>query len=122
MASTHASTLFYDTRGTYARGPEWSADSGAGYPANVIIMPGTIFDYPNGSRVARAISGDLDIAGALYMDYGNVGVNNPLTVGGDVLLRGTLSLGDAPGGDLHVKGQGWHWAGCNASNSAHSRD
>lgn len=100
------STLNYQTGGTCARGDEWSATSGAGYPVHVTIGNNTTLNYPNGSTAARAISGDLSIAegSALRMDFGNVGVNNPLTIGGNVHSDGTLSLGDAPGGDLYVGG------------------
>jgi hypothetical protein len=100
------STLAYATGGTYARGEEWSATSGAGYPANVAIGNNTILNYPNGSTAARGLSGDLRIneGSALHMDFGNVGVNNPLMIGGHVHFDGVLSLGDAPGGDLHLGG------------------
>ncbi|MGH7493504.1 MAG: T9SS type A sorting domain-containing protein [bacterium] len=107
-APTYASgsTLAYATGGTYARGDEWSATSGAGYPSNVSIDNNTILNYPNGSTAARGLSGDLRIhtGSSLYMDFGNIGVNNALTVGGNVHFEGALSLGDAPGGDLYLGG------------------
>lgn len=105
---TYASgaTLSYATGGTYARGEEWSATSGAGYPANVGIENNTMLNYPNGSNAARGIAGNLTIyqGAGLRMDFGNAGVNQPLTVKGNVHFEGALSLGDAPGGDLHVGG------------------
>jgi len=100
------STLLYAGGSDYARGDEWSATSGAGYPANVFIRDKTILNYPNGSTASRGISGDLIIieGSALRMDYGNLGVNHPLTVGGRISGGGALHLGDAPGGDLHLRG------------------
>lgn len=101
-----SSTLKYNTGGVFSRSDEWSATGGAGYPANVQISNNTTLNYPNGSTVARSISGNLtiDSGSALYMDYGSPGMNNPLTVAGDLTLNGSLSLGDAPGGDLYVGG------------------
>ncbi|MCX6032424.1 MAG: hypothetical protein NT169_24420 [Chloroflexi bacterium] len=101
-----SSTLKYNSNTTYGRGLEWSATSGAGYPANVQISNNTTLNYPNGSTAARSMAGSLtiDSGSALYMDYGAPGLNNPLTVGGDVTINGALSLGDASGGDLNVGG------------------
>lgn len=111
-AYASGSILHYATGGTYARGEEWSATSGAGYPANVAIENNTMLNYPNGSNAARSMSGNLTIyqGAGLRMDFGNAGVNQPLTVGGNVHFEGALSLGDAPGGDLHVGG---HWTTTN---------
>lgn len=101
-----ASTLKYFCGCTYGRSLEWSATSGAGYPANVQLSNSTTLNYPNGSTAARSISGNLtiDSGSALYMDYGSPGMNNPLTVAGNLVLNGTLSLGDAIGGDLYLGG------------------
>lgn len=100
------STLKYSCNCTYGRSLEWSATSGAGYPANVQISNNTILNYPNGSTAARSMSGNLtiDSGSALYMDYGSPSINNPLTVGGNLVLNGAMSLGDAIGGDLNLAG------------------
>lgn len=102
-----ASTLLYNTGGIYGRGAEWSATSGPGYPNHVRVSNNTGLDLGNGGTgVARALAGNLtvDAGSGLYMDYGNNDMTAPLTVGGDVLLNGTLSLSDLPGGDLLVGG------------------
>jgi len=102
-----ASTLLYNTGGIYGRGAEWSATSGPGYPNHVRVSNNTGLDLGNGGTgVARALAGNLtvDAGSGLYMDYGSNDMTAPLTVGGDVLLNGTLSLSDLPGGDLLVGG------------------
>ncbi|MFZ4707362.1 MAG: T9SS type A sorting domain-containing protein, partial [Bacteroidales bacterium] len=103
-----SSTLVYNTGGTtYGRGAEWSATSGAGYPANVTINSGSSLDLGNGGTgTARQISGNLTLDGALYMDYGSNDMTQALTVLGNVTINttGALSLSDAPGGDLIIKG------------------
>ena len=101
------STLQYNSGGAYGRYTEWStATSGPGYPYNVRVSNSTTLNYPNGSTAARSMAGSLtiDSGSALYMDYGSPGLNNPLTVGGDVTIGGALSLGDAVGGDLKLGG------------------
>ena len=101
-----ASLLKYNTGGTYGRYVEWTATSGPGYPHSVQLSGNTTLNYPNGSTAAQSLSGSLtiDAGSALYMDYGSPSLNNPLTVAGDVTLAGSLSLGDAIGGDLNVGG------------------
>ncbi|MBI4675106.1 MAG: hypothetical protein HY741_25985 [Chloroflexi bacterium] len=121
-APTYASTstLKYTCACTYGRSTEWSATSGAGYPANVQISNSTTLNYPNGSTAARSISGNLtiDSGSALYMDYGNPipGVSNPLTVAGNLVLNGSMSLGNASGGDLYLGGN-WSNSGSFDPNS-----
>ncbi|MDL1897392.1 hypothetical protein FBQ82_14090 [Anaerolineae bacterium CFX7] len=101
-----ASTLKYNSGGTYGRSTEWSATSNPGYPGNVQVSNNTTLNYPNGSVNARSIAGNLtiDSGSALYMDYGSPGLNNPLTVAGNLSLDGAFSLGDAIGGDLYLGG------------------
>ncbi len=102
------SNLLYGSGGVYNRGLEWSAGSGPGYPYYVSVFQNTTLNYPNGSTAARSMAGGLTIQpGSTFdMGYGGPGLNNPLTVGGGVVIFGTLSLGDAPGGDL-VLGGAW---------------
>src|SRR5262249_4814975 len=53
-----ASTLIYATGGAYGRGAEWSATTGAGYPANVTVTGVTTLDLGNGgTAVARQCAG-----------------------------------------------------------------
>ncbi len=113
-----SSTLVYNTGNIYGRGFEWSSTSGAGYPNNLRISNNTTLNYPNTSLMARSIAGSLtiDAGSALYMDFGNPGMNNPLTIAGNLTLDGSLSLGDAVGGDLNIGGT-WARTGTFTSNS-----
>ena len=104
---------------TYSRYVEWNATSGPGYPHSVQLSNNTTLNYPNGSTAAQSLSGSLtiDAGSALYMDYGSPGLNNPLTVAGDVTLAGALSLGDAVGGDLNLGGNWINNGGTFITNS-----
>lgn len=97
-----ASTLLYNAGGTYGRGLEWPTTG----VHTVQVSNSTTLNYPNGSTAARTISGDLIIeaGSALHMDYGAPGLNAPFSVAGNASLDGTLTLGDAIGGDLIVGG------------------
>ncbi len=114
------STLVYNTGGVYGRGAEWNSTSGAGYPYHVQVTGSTTLNYPNGSTAARSIAGNLtiDTDSALYMNYGSPSLNSPLTVAGSVTLAGSLALGDAVGGDLHLGG---NWINNGGTLNANSR-
>ena len=99
------STLKYNTGGTYGRWLEWSATSGAGYPANLQISNNTIVDLGNGgTAVARQISGNLtiDAGSRLTMDSSANPMTASLSVRGNVTINGTLNLSSLVGGDLNV--------------------
>lgn len=106
-----ASKLVYNSGGIYGRTVEWSSTIGAGYPNAVQVSNNTTLDYPNTDAALfstpLAIAKDLtiDMDSLLLMNYGG-GENKSgnLTVGRDVLINGTLGLGDAFGGDLIVGG------------------
>jgi hypothetical protein len=108
----NASLLKYNTGGIYGRGAEWTAATGTigtttGYPNDVQVSGNTTLDYPNGSNPgAKGIYRNLtiDAGSSLYMDYGTPGTNGVLTVVGNVLANGNLSLGDASGGGMNVAG------------------
>jgi len=107
-----SSLLKYNTGGTYGRGSEWNAASGAGAPASVQVSNSTVLNYPNGSNpISFNLTGNLtiDTSSALYMDYGSPGTSNALHVVGNLTLNGNLSLGDAIGGDLYIGGN-WTFA------------
>ncbi|MFT3980903.1 MAG: GEVED domain-containing protein [Ferruginibacter sp.] len=117
-----SSTLIYNTGGTYGRGSEWTtATSGRGYPGNVTVSASTTLNYNNGSTAARAICGSLSInaGSSLYMDFGGVNPTGALTVGGNVLLNGNMSLSNAVGGDLKIAGN-WQ-RGASANFYPHNR-
>ena len=56
-----SSTLVYSSGGSYGRGFEWSATSGAGYPNNIQVSSNTTLNVNNGANVARQIAGNLTI-------------------------------------------------------------
>ncbi|MBS7788258.1 T9SS sorting signal type C domain-containing protein [Flavobacterium sp. CYK-55] len=108
-----SSTLIYNSGGTYGRGTEWSATSGAGYPNNVQIQNGTTVDLSANGFADRAISGNLNLgvvgaasAGSLTMGA----TTNKLTVGGNLVIGGNtsgtsvLTLSSAIGGDIYLNG------------------
>jgi hypothetical protein len=109
----NASTLIYNTTGTYGRNLEWSATSGKGYPNHVQIQNGTTVDLSANGFADRAIAGNLNLglvgaasAGSLSMGA----TTNKLTVGGNVVIGGntsgtsTLTLSSAIGGDIYLSG------------------
>jgi hypothetical protein len=106
-----SSVLSYEVSGTYHRGAEWSATSGAGYPHHVQIGSFTVLNLGNGGTgVARQISGDLKINpyGELRMNYDTFEMTAPLTVLGSIKNYGGLSLSTLPGGSLILAGDYLH--------------
>lgn len=108
-----ASTLIYNTTGTYGRNLEWSATSGKGYPYHVQVQNGTTVDLSANGFADRAIAGNLNLglnaaasAGSLTMGA----TTNKLTVGGNLVIGGntsgtsTLTLSSAVGGDIYLAG------------------
>ena len=113
-----ASTLKYNTGGTYGSANEWITTSGAGYPANVQISNNTTVNLPNGNAgIARQCSGNLtiDLGSALDMN-GSTPMTATLTVLGSVNLSGTLSLSTSGGGDIRVGGN-WNFIAGGTFNS-----
>ncbi|MPT33160.1 MAG: T9SS type A sorting domain-containing protein [Chryseobacterium sp.] len=109
-----SSTLVYNSGSTFNRGNEWNNS-----PTNVTLQNSTTLNYPNGwGAITRTLNGNLNVGtgSALYMDYGSpstgVGV---LTVKGNVLGNGNISLGNQPGGDLVVGGNFTNTATFNAN-------
>ncbi|KAB1154352.1 T9SS sorting signal type C domain-containing protein, partial [Flavobacterium luteum] len=91
------SLLQYSTGGPYNRNLEWTtATSGAGYPVNVQISANGTFTTLNMLSTVAQCSGNLTI------DLNNTlnTTSNTLTVLGDVLINGTMSLG----GDVKTRG------------------
>lgn len=96
-----ASTLKYNTGGTYGRYLEWNS------LANIIISNSTTLNYTNGdddfdSSLSESLT--IDAGSALYMDYGAGSSTGSMSVAGNVTINGNLSLGDGIGGDLYVGG------------------
>ncbi len=111
-AYSATATLQYNTGTTYGRSIEWTASSGTigttvGYPQNVQVSNNTTVNMPNGASLpALGVAGNLtvDAGSSLYMDFGTPASTGALTVGGNVVLNGNLSLGNIAGGDLYVGG------------------
>lgn len=98
------SLLKYNTNvlPSYNNGLEWT---GAANPANVQLSNNTTLNYP-AIVGARNIAGNLtiDIGSSIYMDFGSVDCGGPLSVGGNVVVNGNLSLGNTFGRDLITEG------------------
>lgn len=101
-------TLIYSTGGTYGRGLEWNGLVDYGYPNNIQISNNTILQpgANSGQNIARAISGNLVIDGgsAMFMDWGGLEMTQPISIGGNLVLNGSLSLSSFVGGDFNVRG------------------
>jgi hypothetical protein len=119
-----SSNLIYNTGAVYDRRVEWGASgvgiigTTPGYPNNISIIGSTTLNYAHETvGIAKALNGNLtiDAGSSLFMDYGspNPGINYPLTVGGNVIINGNLSLGNEIGGDIIVKGNWTRGAGSN---------
>lgn len=95
-----SSTLIYNTGGTYGRGSEWNALSGAGYPANVQIGNGvinTILNVINNDNSFKKASGNLTVsAGSTFSIDGLTAQNGSTGVGvefvGNLINSGNITL------------------------------
>ncbi len=109
-----SSTLVYNSGSTFYRGNEWNNS-----PNNVTLQNSTTLNYPNGwGAITRTLNGNLSVGtgSALYMDWGSPspGVGT-LTVKGNVLANGNISLGNQSGGDLVIGGNFTNIATFNAN-------
>jgi autotransporter-associated beta strand protein len=103
----NASTLKYNSGGTYGRGPEWSATSGAGFPNDVQLSNNTFLDLGSGgANVARSIAGSLtiDAGSTLSMNNGSNQMTKPLTIAKNITINGTLTPSVLFGADITVGG------------------
>jgi CSLREA domain-containing protein len=107
-APTYAanSTLSYISGGTYGRGQEWSATSGAGYPANVQLSNNTTLDMGanGGGTVARQMAGSLTVNSGSTVSLAVTPMSAAVTVLGNVTNLGTIALSTVSGGDLKTQG------------------
>ena len=102
---TSNSTLVYDVGmvGFRARGPEWSATSGPGYPHHVQLTNNSALDLgAGGVNTARQMSGNLGIENGSELSMAATPMTASLTVLGNVTIfdGGTLTLSTLGGGDL----------------------
>src|SRR5205085_2541300 len=108
-----SSLLKYNAGGTYGRGSEWSATSGAGFPNNVQVSNNTTLDMGanSGTGIARQMAGTLTIdTSSTFEMAGTNAMTAAITVSKNVINNGTLRLSTANGGDLKVGGN-WTRAG-----------
>ena len=98
------STLRYNTTGTYGRGSEWSATTGAGYPNNVQVSNNTTVDLSanSGTSTARQCASNLTIDSGSTITLG--AMNQALTVLGKYTNNGTTILSTVVGGDIKLQG------------------
>jgi hypothetical protein len=113
-----ASTLIYNTGGSYNRNNEWNSTSGSGFPTNVLVTGNTSLDISNGSNTARAISGNFQIDNGSSATMSAMTGN--LTVPGNFTLNGAYTQSTNIGGDL-VLGGNWS-SGASAALSSNNRD
>lgn len=90
----NGSTLIYNTLGAYSRSTEWSTTTGPGYPFNVTVQgAGTILTVNNGVGDAnRQMAGTLTIANGSGLILNNSAVAFNLTILGDFVLNGNITL------------------------------
>ncbi len=101
------STLKYNTGGTYGRYLEFSAITGAGYPYNVQVSNNTVVDLGNGAvATARKMAGSLTVdAGSTFStNNGSNQMTATLTILGNVINNGTITLSTSLGADLNIAG------------------
>ncbi|MEZ4959119.1 MAG: T9SS type A sorting domain-containing protein [Saprospiraceae bacterium] len=98
------SLLKYNTGNYYGRRSEWDTKT----PFNVQVSAGTQLDMGanGGTGTARTANGNLTVDGSsgFYLDYSSNDMTAAVTILGDVLNNGTISLSDNGGGDLKLGG------------------
>lgn len=103
-----SSLLHYNSGSHYERRIEWNSNIGNTYgvPHNVAISNTTTLNYPFGTPGPLGMTGDLTIGpgSKLLMDYGGLDSNGPLTVMGNIVSAGEMTLGTLAGNDLRVGG------------------
>ena len=102
------STLIYNTTGTYGRGTEWSTTTGAGYPHHVRIDNNTTLNLGanGGTGTVRQCAGNLEVTSGATLSLNETSnqMTAALTVLGNFLNSGTVTLSGLPGGDLILQG------------------
>ena len=92
--------LAYETGGNYNRDLEFSSNSGNGQPYHVHVRTSNL--RLGNSNAARTIRGNLTIDNGATLDFQTN--NTALTVLGNVVNNGTITLGSSPGGDIRIHG------------------
>ncbi len=103
-----SSVLKYSNGGTWGRGDEWKATSGAGYPNDVLVTNNTLLDMGanSGADVYRECAGDLiiDVGSEFSMNEAGNLMTKSVGVNGNVNCNGEITLSGTTGGDLKLKG------------------
>ncbi|MDD4218520.1 MAG: choice-of-anchor D domain-containing protein, partial [Bacteroidales bacterium] len=105
-----SSTLKYNTGETYGRNIEFSSTTlgTPGYPYNVQISGNTNLNpgANSGTNTSWIIGGNLtvDSGCGFYANYGSDDMNVPITVFGNMVIEGGLSLSGNSGADIKVGG------------------
>lgn len=104
-----SSTLLYNV--SYSRYNEWSASgvgtigTTAGYPNNVHVSNNSTLDVANGvAGTERAMAGSLTIDMGSTVSLNVTAMTQPLVVGANINLAGTLTLSTSSGGDIKLGG------------------
>ena len=94
----------------YNRQLEWTGNgttAGTGIPQNVQISNNTTLNYINAANSGpKGIAGNLtiDSGSSLFMDFGNTSSFGALTLSGNLISAGNMTLGFANGDDLRIAG------------------
>ncbi|MFM7709923.1 MAG: beta strand repeat-containing protein, partial [Ferruginibacter sp.] len=109
-------TLIYNPGSDYKRFTEWSTTTGVGYPFNILVQNNTnlrvnddnipVNNGGNGTA-DRALAGTLTISAGSSVVMGDSTENNKLTIGGNLVLNGTLTMPStttAIGADVYLAG------------------
>ena len=114
------STLKYNTTGTYGRGSEWINSTGAGYPYHIQISNSTTVDMGanSGASVARQCAGNLTVDASSVFSMNTTPMSAAVTIMGNVVNNGTITLSGSVGGDLKTQGNINDSGAFNANNRA----
>lgn len=98
--------LLYTSSGTYNRGIEWNAISGAGYPYHVEISNNTVLDLGanGGAATSKQIAGDLTIDNGSTLSMNISVMTKELSVLGSIVIDGSLILSTGVGANVNVGG------------------
>ena len=121
-AYASGSTLKYNSTGSYGRGTEWSTTSGGGYPYHVQISNSTLLNMGanGGTGTTRQCAGNLTVdAGSTFSmnETSNV-MTVAVTVIGNIINNGTITLSGSAGGDIKTQGNINDSGTFNANNRA----
>jgi hypothetical protein len=102
----NGSSLIYNSGTSYGRGLEWSATSGAGYPYHVQISNNTTVDMGanSGTGTARQCAGNLTVDAGSTFSMNVTPMTAAVTVIGNIVNNGTITLSGSIGGDLKTQG------------------